>query len=153
MPNAPAERPIVVVEDSDEDFTALRWALQKIGVDRPLRRCANGAELFAYLRRGDGDAPKSPAPGLIFLDLNLGADDGRELLEELKADAALRRIPVVVWTTSTHPQDVDHCYAHGASGYARKPADVEQLLGALRDVTRYWFSCVVLPEPGPVGHA
>lgn len=149
--------PLLVVEDSDEDYAALRWALGKVGVDRPVRRCASGADLLDYLRRTGPYAPgapdargaDAPAPALILLDLNLGADDGREVLAELKGDAVLRRIPVVVWTTSAHPADVDHCYAHGASGYATKPVDVGQLVASLRDVTRYWFGCVILPDPEP----
>jgi CheY-like chemotaxis protein len=155
---AAGDLPLLVVEDSDEDYTALRWALRKVGVERPVHRCATGADLLAYLRHTGpyapgaigGDAPPPP-PALILLDLNLGADDGREVLAELKADARLRRIPVVVWTTSAHPRDVEHCYEHGASGYATKPVDVAQLVEALRDVTRYWFARVVLPDLAPAG--
>jgi CheY-like chemotaxis protein len=152
---APDGAPLLVVEDSDEDHAALLWALGKVGVGRPVRRCATGADLLAYLRRegpyapgapGGGDAPP---PALILLDLNLGADDGREVLAELKADAALRHIPVVVWTTSAHPGDVAHCYEHGASGYATKPVDVTRLVDALRQVTSYWFGCVILPDAPP----
>ena len=141
--------PLLVVEDSEEDYTALRWALGKVGIDRPIRRCATGGEVLDYLRHegayaaGGADAP---APALILLDLNLGADDGRDVLTALKADAALRRIPVVVWTTSAHPDDVAHCYEHGASGYATKPVDVMQLVDSLRNVTQYWFGCVILPD-------
>lgn len=152
MKTADDTLPLLVVEDSDEDYTALRWALRKVGVDRPVHRCPTGADLLDYLRRAGPYAPgtgDAPAPALILLDLNLGADDGREVLAALKADAALRHIPVVVWTTSAHPADVDHCYAHGASGYATKPVDVAQLVASLRDVTRYWFGCVILPDPGP----
>ncbi len=145
------DRPLLVVEDSDEDYTALRWALRKVGVDRPVRRCATGADLLDYLRRtgpyaaGAAGGADAPPPALILLDLNLGADDGREVLAELKADAALRRIPVVVWTTSAHPEDVAHCYERGASGYATKPVDVAQLVESVRSVTQYWFGCVILP--------
>lgn len=154
---AAPSRPLLVVDDSDEDVTALRWALGKAGVARPVRRCASGAELFAYLRAASAeervappaDAPPAdaPPPALILLDLNLGVDDGREVLAELKADDALRRIPVVVWTTSAHPEDVDRCYASGASGYATKPVDAAQLVDTLRDVARYWFERMVLPAP------
>ena len=157
---APDAMPLLVVEDSDEDYAALRWALGKVGVERPVRRCATGSDLLAYLRRagpyapdhpgaaapGGAPADAAPTPALILLDLNLGADDGRDVLAELKADAALRSIPVVVWTTSAHPNDVAHCYAHGASGYATKPVDVGRLVESLRSVTRYWFGCVVLPD-------
>ena len=155
-PAAPDDAPLLVVEDSDEDYAALRWALGKVGVARPVRRCATGADLLAYLRREGPYAPgaagvDAPPPALILLDLNLGPDDGREVLAELKADAALRHIPVVVWTTSAHPGDVAHCYEHGASGYATKPVDVTRLVDALRRVTSYWFGCVVLPDAPPGG--
>lgn len=149
--------PLLVVEDSDEDYDALRWALRKVGVNRPVRRCATGADLLDYLRSSGPYAPEAaaplpaPVPALILLDLNLGADDGRDVLEEIKGDAALRSIPVVVWTTSAHPEDVAHCYAHGASGYATKPVDVDQLVASLRQVTQYWFGCVVLPDVSPAG--
>lgn len=146
------ELPLLVVEDSDEDYTALRWALRKVGVERPVRRCASGADLLDYLRRTGPygpDGAAAPTPALILLDLNLGADNGRDVLATLKADASLRRIPVVVWTTSAHPDDVAHCYAHGASGYATKPVDLLQLVESLRNVTRYWFGLMILPDVPP----
>ncbi len=151
--------PLLVVEDSEEDYTALRWALCKVGVDRPVHRCATGADLLDYLRHTGGYAPDAagagaaPTPALILLDLNLGADDGRDLLATLKTDLAFRRIPIVVWTTSAHPDDVARCYEHGASGYATKPVDVEQLVESLRNVTQYWFGCVILPDAQPVAPA
>ncbi|HEY0780502.1 MAG TPA: response regulator [Gemmatirosa sp.] len=149
MKSPPDPSPLLVVEDSEEDYTALQWALRKVGIDRPVRRCATGAEVLDYLRRTGpyaGSPADAPTPALILLDLNLGADNGRDVLAALKADAALRRIPVVVWTTSAHPDDVAQCYEHGASGYATKPVDVQQLVESLRDVTRYWFGCVILPD-------
>ncbi len=150
------ELPLLVVEDSDEDYTALRWALRKVGLERPVRRCATGTELLDYLRHTGPYAPEgadghadAPAPALILLDLNLGADDGRDVLAQLKADHALRHIPVVVWTTSAHPEDVALCYENGASGYATKPVDVDQLVASLRHVTQYWFGCVIRPDAAP----
>ena len=146
------ELPLLVVEDSDEDYTALRWALRKVGVERPVHRCATGADLLDYVRRTGAYAPgglDARTPALILLDLNLGADNGRDVLATLKDDPALRRIPVVVWTTSAHPDDVAHCYAHGASGYATKPVDAMQLVEALRKVTRYWFGLMILPDVPP----
>ena len=124
-------------------------------MQRSLRRVATGADLLAYLRRTGPYAPAgapagaardaAPTPALILLDLNLGPDDGREVLAALKADPALQPIPVVVWTTSAHPDDVARCYAHGASGYAVKPVDAARLVDTLRDIARYWFGCMVLP--------
>lgn len=160
VPPAPPEvAPLLVVEDSDEDYVALRWALGKVGIDRPVRRCASGTELFEYLHHTGPYAPggpghDAPAPAIILLDLNLGVDDGRDVLAQLKADPAFRRIPVVVWTTSAHPNDITACYAHGAGGYATKPVDADQFVESLRRVTHYWFDWVTLPHPPsaePVG--
>lgn len=148
---AAPDLPILVVEDSDEDYTALRWAFDKLGVTRPVRRCTSGDDVLAYLRRtGAHAAAREPLPALIFLDLNLGPDDGRDVLAVVKADDELRKIPVLVWTTSAHPVDVDYCYFHGANGYATKPVDVSRLLGTLRTVASYWFDYMMLPElPNP----
>ena len=155
MTSASLSAPLLVADDSDDDVTAVRWALGKAGVHRPVRRVATGAELLAYLRRtgpyaasgapGGSARHAAPTPALILLDLNLGPDDGREVLAALKADPALQPIPVVVWTTSAHPDDVTRCYAHGASGYAVKPVDAGRLVETLRDIARYWFARMVLP--------
>lgn len=146
--------PLVVVEDSDEDFDALRWALRRVGVKRPVHRCASADALFAYLARAaewSPDAPEGsaapPPPALILLDIDLGTDDGRTVLAALKRDPKLRGIPVVMWTSSSHPAVVARCYADGASGFAIKPSEVEQLVTTARHVMDYWFDCVVLPGP------
>lgn len=158
---APELLPLVVVEDSDEDFDTLRWALRKVGVQRPVHRCANAVELFDYLRAMGAQPHTGPSaagtgigaahPALILLDLNLGAESGHDVLATLKADPRHRAIPVVVWTTSTHPDDVARSYASGASGYATKPAGVDQLVAALRTFVEYWFGTMVLPGTPPGG--
>ena len=155
MMMAQDQLPLVVVEDSDEDYDALRWALRKVGVDRPLHRCASAAELFAYLRLAGAQPHAGPSvpgtgtgaarPALILLDLDLGADSGHEVLASLKADPRHCAIPVVVWTTSMDPDDVTRSYASGASGYATKPAGVHQLVTALRAFKEYWFGTMLLP--------
>ena len=150
---AASELPLVVVEDSDEDFDALRWALRRVGVKRPVRRCTSADALFAYLDESarwspsaEGAAGAPPPPALILLDINLAGDDGRAVLVTLKRDPQLRRIPVVMWTSSRHPADVARCYADGASGYAIKPPEVEQLVTTARHVVDYWFECMLLPD-------
>lgn len=144
------ELPLVVVEDSDEDFESLRWALRRVGAKRPVRRCLDAEALYAYLdasqRWAPGDATNPPPPALILLDLNLGSDDGRAVLARLKRDARVKHIPVVMWTSSANAADVTRCYADGASGYAVKPAEVEQLVQTARHVMDYWFEAVLLPE-------
>ena len=141
---------ILVVEDSDEDYEAMIRAFRKTDVTLPVRRCADGEEALDYLmRRGpyaaDGEAPR---PAVVLLDLNLPGTDGREVLEQIKADEATRSTPVVVLTTSSSPRDIDGCYRRGASSYIIKPVNYEKYLGAIRALKDYWFSTVTLPNTG-----
>src|SRR5438105_2527750 len=98
----PLEHPILLVEDSPEDYQATVRAFQKAGLANPIFRCASGDDALDYLhRRGAyADPGRSPRPGVILLDLNLPGTDGREVLAEVKADARLKAIPVIVLTTS-----------------------------------------------------
>lgn len=147
--NLDAEHVLLIVEDSPEDLEATLRALARTGRDRTVRHCADGDEALDYLlRRGAfaGEA-RAPRPSLVLLDLNLPGTDGRELLGEIKAHAALRAIPVVVLTTSGDPQDVDACYAAGASGYVQKPVLHEDLVEALRRLEDFWFGTALLPTP------
>ena len=123
---------LLVVEDSDEDFDALRWAFRKLKIDRQMVRAHDAEEALAYLRGGD------PPPFLVLLDLNLTVADGRDVLTVVKNDAELRAIPVVVWTTSSNVDDVRSCYRDGANTYIRKPFDVDELLDTIRTLEHYW---------------
>ena len=144
----PATGPILIVEDSDEDYAALLWAMRKLEIAREVVRCADGDEAIDYLRRrGTYASAPAPRPGLVLLDLNLTAHDGCEVLAEIKGDDALRTIPVVVWTTSAHPRDVDRCYRSGANSYVLKPLDMDTFLHEVQALTRYWFDVVLLPHP------
>jgi CheY-like chemotaxis protein len=138
---------ILLIEDSTEDYMVAQYILRRV-TDRPIMRCTDGESALDYLlRRGTyAEAQVASYPALILLDLNLPAIDGCEVLRQIKQDARLRAIPVVVFTTSAQPHDIDVCYQFGANSYMVKPVDFERLRHALELLTRYWFSVVTLPE-------
>jgi len=139
-------RPILVVEDSPEDFEATRRSLQRGGLLHPLVHLGNGDEALDYLfRRGHFARDRTPRPRLILLDLNLPGTDGREVLASIKADDDLRQIPVIVFSTSRDHRDVEACYRAGANSYVQKPVDLPEFRRALDSVKSYWFETVLLP--------
>lgn len=137
---------ILVVEDSDEQFTAVLRAFKKSEIVNPVTRCTDGDEALDYLFRvgrhaGDDAFP----PAVILLDLNLPGTDGRDVLQRIKADPELRKIPVVVLTTSSSPGDIQFCYRGGASSYIIKPIRFDEFLKKIRTLKEYWFETVALP--------
>ena len=112
----------------------------------------DGEELMDYLyRRGQyTELSNAPLPGLIFLDLNMPKKDGREALEEIKADPNLRRIPIVVLTTSKAEEDILRTYDLGVSGFIIKPVTFESLVSIMKTVSKYWFE-IVEPPPQVIG--
>ncbi len=141
-------QPILLVEDSPEDYEATVRAFNRSGLKNPIIRCEDGDEALDYLfRRGrHADAQESPRPGVILLDLNLPGTDGREVLQEIKRHEQLRQIPVIVLTTSTDERDVDACYQAGANSYIQKPVDIDGFIRAIERLNGYWFEVVVLPR-------
>lgn len=144
----PHSQPILLVEDSPEDFEATQRAFQKSGLKNPLLRCEDGDEALDYLhRRGDyADPARSPRPGVILLDLNLPGTDGRQVLNEIKKSDNLRDIPVVVLTTSADERDITACYRAGANSYIQKPVDIDGFMKAIERLNGYWFEVVILPK-------
>jgi CheY-like chemotaxis protein len=144
--------PILIVEDSPEDFAIVSRALRQARVPNAVVRCQDGDEALDYLhhRGAYADAASWRRPALILLDLNLPGMDGAEVLMAAKAEPSLKTIPVVVLTTSHAAGDIDRCYALGAAGYIRKPIQLKQLEESIRSLTHYWFQTVQLPkgEPG-----
>ena len=140
-------RVILLVDDDPDDWLLVQDAVLECGWKGDLRRVENGEELLDYLRRrGRYAAPaSSPRPGLILLDLNMPRKDGREALLELKTDPNLRRIPVVVLTTSKADTDIAKLYELGASSFISKPVHFEGLVNVLRTISQYWFQVVQLP--------
>lgn len=140
--------PLLVIEDSDEDFAALRRMLQKSDVANPIYRCTDGDEALDFLYHAGEytDTGKAPRPSIILLDLNLPGTDGREVLEQIKQDDELKIIPVVVLTTSSNPKDIEVCYRYGVNGYILKPIDVKRLMKNIQVIIDYWFEVVMLPD-------
>ncbi|HVR07000.1 MAG TPA: response regulator [Thermoanaerobaculia bacterium] len=147
-PSHTPNQPILLVEDSPEDFETTRRAFRKSGLKNPITLCADGDEALDYLhRRGRfADPASSPRPGIILLDLNLPGTDGRQVLEEIKATENLKQIPVIVLTTSSDERDVNACYRAGANSYVQKPVDLEGFLRAVERLNDYWFEVVILPR-------
>jgi two-component system, response regulator len=140
------DAPLVVVEDSDEDFDTLVEAARSVGVSRTIHRAASGGDCLALLRgeRGDGVAPLPLLPALVLMDLNSHGVDGREALVAIKTDPSLKEIPLVVLTTSANPKDVAFCYQAGANAYHVKPVRHDHYLLLLRAVLRYWLTSATL---------
>jgi len=141
-------QPILLVEDSPEDFEATVRAFNRSGLRNPIVRCEDGDAALDYLfRRGRHANPETaPRPGVILLDLNLPGTDGREVLQEIKRHEHLRHIPVIVLTTSTDERDVEACYQAGANSYIQKPVDMDGFIRAIERLNGYWFEVVVLPR-------
>jgi CheY-like chemotaxis protein len=142
---------VVLLADDDEDDRMLTAeALRESKLANELTTVNDGEELMDYLyRRGKYAPPASaPRPGLVLLDLNMPRKDGREALREMKADAGLRSIPVVILTTSKAEEDVERAYNLGANSFIVKPVTFAGLVEALKVTTEYWFQIVQLPAPG-----
>lgn len=139
---------LLVIEDSDEDFEAFGRIMRKSSVTNPIYRCIDGDDALDFLyHTGEYiDLAKAPRPSIILLDLNLPGTDGREVLEQLKQDDEFKSIPVVVFTTSSNPKDIEVCYQYGVNGYILKPIDVNKLTRTLQVFIDYWFEAVLLPD-------
>jgi len=135
---------ILLVEDNLGDARLVREALHEVGAASALLHVSDGDEALAFLRRQDGHAA-APRPDLILLDLNLPRKSGQEVLAEIKADATLRRIPVVVLTSSQSDDDVLTVYNLHANCYVPKPADLERFLIVIRSIEHFWFTTARLP--------
>ena len=136
---------ILLVEDNPGDARLTREALSASKVRNRLHRASDGEEAMAFLRR-EGSFADVPAPDLILLDLNLPRRDGREVLEDIKNDPALKHIPVVILTSSREEEDLIRGYDLGANSYVRKPVDFAQFVNAVHHLQAYWL---VLNEPPP----
>jgi CheY-like chemotaxis protein len=140
---------ILLADDDEEDRVFTRDALQNAHLANEMRFVVDGQDLMDYLRRegayADGSV-EAPRPGVILLDLNMPKKDGREALAEIKADEDLRRIPVVVLTTSKDEEDVFRTYDLGVNSFITKPVTFTGLVEVMRGWQRYWFELVELPN-------
>ncbi len=139
---------ILLAEDDPDDIYLIGEAIAECGFDSRICIAQDGEELLDYLyHRGKFVNPQdAPRPDLILLDLNMPRKDGREALEEIKADLNLRTIPVVVLTTSKSDEDLLITYDLGASGFVTKPVSFSGLRDSICNIGNYWFTTVKLPE-------
>lgn len=135
---------ILLVEDNPADARLTQEALKESKVRNNLVVLGDGEQALAYLRR-EGKHADARRPDLILLDLNLPRKDGRELLADVKADPDLRRIPVVVLTTSAGEEDVLRAYNLQAACYITKPVDLDQFINVVRSIEDFWMTIVKLP--------
>ena len=146
MTSEPAGRPveILLVEDNPGDVRLTQIALREAKVRNDLVVAENGEAALAILNKR-GEHEHSPRPDLILLDLNLPGMDGRDLLAHIKNNPDLRRIPVVILTTSKHEEDVFKSYDLHANAYITKPVDIDQFVHVVKSVEEFWLSIVTLP--------
>ena len=136
---------ILLVEDNPGDVRLMKEALRESAVPTRLDVVEDGEEAIEYLR-GNGRFESPSRPDLIFLDLNLPKKDGREVLAEIKKDLMLRRIPVVVLTTSEAEKDIYRAYDLHANCYVKKPVDLDRFLSVVRACEEFWLHVVRLPQ-------
>jgi CheY-like chemotaxis protein len=147
MQGASAGKPveILMVEDNPGDVRLTREALKEGKIHTRLSVVSSGDEALEFLYRRGAHAT-APRPDLILLDLNLPGKSGREVLAEIKADDNLRRIPVVVLTSSQAEQDIVESYNLNANCYVTKPVDLDQFMRVVRSIEDFWLTVVKLPR-------
>ena len=139
---------ILVADDDADDRMMIKDAFSESRLANPLNFVEDGEELMDYLyQRGKfSDPASSPRPGIILLDLNMPRKDGREALKEIRADETLRRIPIVILTTSKAEEDIYRTYDMGVNSYITKPVTFASLVDLMKILATYWFEIVKLPD-------
>ncbi len=138
---------ILLIEDNPGDVRLTKEALKECKISNKLHIALDGIEAMDFLFKKE-KFKNSPRPDVILLDLNLPKKDGREVLAEIKQDKDLRRIPVVILTTSKSEEDVIKTYNLHANCYISKPIDMEQFIKVVKSIGDFWFTIVKLPPDG-----
>ncbi len=136
---------ILLVEDSKADIRLVQEVLKTSTVPHQLMIVRNGMDAMAYLRK-EGEFNESPRPNLIILDLNLPRKDGREVLAEIKSDPSLKRIPVIVLTTSSNDEDIQESYDLYVNCYITKSRNLKDLFKLVKGIESFWLDTVTLPD-------
>ena len=136
---------VLLVEDNPGDVELTRIAFREAGVPNPLRVVTDGVQAMAYLRQ-EPPFQRARRPGLILLDLNLPRMDGREVLQTVKSDPELRRIPVCIMSSSHQECDVSKSYDLHANSYIAKPVTIAALIETVAQLRDYWLRVVLLPS-------
>ena len=136
-----------MADDDEDDRLMAKEAFEENKLFNTIQFVNDGEELMDYLhRKGKYNEKNAPTPGLILLDLNMPKKDGRTALKEIKASPDLKRIPVVVMTTSKSDEDILKSYDLGVSSFVSKPVTFESLVDVIKTITSYWFGIVILPK-------
>jgi CheY-like chemotaxis protein len=153
MREAKLNTTLLLADDDPDDRLLVKDALQESRLEADLRLVEDGEELMDYLhRRGKyADPDDSPPPDLILLDLKMPKKSGHQALEEIKGNPKLRRIPIVVLTTSKAEEDIVRAYNSGANSFIVKPTNFGALTEAMETLERYWFELIALP-PERIGY-
>jgi len=137
---------ILMADDDPDDYHLFKEVMEETGLKGHVHLVTNGEELMDYLHKrgiyGNGKAAQRPA--IIILDLNMPKKDGRHVIPELKLDPVLRTIPIIVFTTSSSPEDIQYCYENGASSFIIKPGDFQSLTRLIQSIWDYWLGTVQL---------
>ncbi|TQQ81411.1 response regulator [Halonotius roseus] len=142
-PNDPVE--ILLAEDNPGDVMLTKKALEQGKLANNLHVTTDGVDALQFLRQ-EGEHEDAPRPDLVLLDLNMPRKDGEDVLEEMQADASLRRIPVVVLTSSESEEDIAKSYELNANAYLTKPVDFDGFVEIVNRMEDFWFQVVKLPE-------
>lgn len=144
----PLDFVLLMAEDDSDDQDLFKDALEQYYDPVQLRFVADGEECCDYLKRRGryADPELSPRPGLILLDLNMPRKNGKEVLSEIKADESLKSIPVIVFTTSRSPFDIQEAYQLGSNSYMVKPNTYRETLALIQQLAGFWFNAAELPE-------
>ena len=139
---------VLVIEDSDEDYEALRRAFQQSPIPKRLHRCHTGKQALDYLDRSVQPTTTSATtiPAFILLDLNLPGIDGRQVLKTIKQDPVWQYIPTIVLTTSNYGKDIEECYRLGANSYLLKALDLQQFKKSIHTTIEFWLNIAKLPK-------
>jgi two-component system response regulator len=132
---------ILLVEDSEDDFYSIKRSFEKANLSNPIEHALSGELALEYL-----NDKNNSKPGLILLDLNMPGLSGLKTLEIIKQNKELKKIPVVILTTSDDDKDIQASYALGANTYIQKPVDLDGLFTAIKKLKEYWFEIALLPK-------
>ncbi|MES2514317.1 MAG: response regulator [Bacteroidota bacterium] len=134
---------ILIADDDNDDQYMIKQAFASISLNENVRTVSDGVELLDYLyQKGKYKDAPTLLPKVILLDLNMPKKDGRECLKEIKSNAKLKTIPIVIYSTSSNPDDIAYAYEHGASSYITKPYSYQELVKIMEIFKQYWFNIV-----------
>lgn len=144
MDNNMIEYPILLVEDNPDDVLITKRAFKKGKIKNKLYTVENGVEAIKFLHK-EGDYSDAPVPALILLDINMPLMNGFQVLEKIKSDEDLRKIPVIILTTSERDKDIDRAYTLGCNSYIVKPVNFQKFLEVIINAQEYWLQICKVP--------